>query len=553
MFASGASAWLAGPAPSAPILTGDERGSRERAAGQRKVRRAVSSASPAPVPEPGRRRLSLVWLLATAAFFLMSAGWALGLPLNGTYDESQQAIRAYAAASGQLYSAPDTVLGGALFRVPESLMPDNVNCTWQQDRRPASCQHRTPTSRKRVLTNSAAGRFNPLYYALVGLPEVLRPTFAGIVGTRLLSGLLSALLLGTAATIAWAWRRQLLLGALVLAVTPMVMDLAGSVNPNGLEISAGTLCWTALLTLLRRDGDERQPSDRALMWCAGLSGALLLTLRSLGPLFVVMIAAAAWPLSRPGRIPSLWARRELKVTTRLLVAVLAAAGAYAVGWTLLSGQLGVIGTLTGSTEPGLGTVRLIVDERLDFWVQQFVGVFSYGETPLPRWTYLVWYALGGALVVPAAILGRRRDTLSLLAIGVATIGTLTTLEVHYRPILGLSQHGRYLMPFGVGLILGSALVPQWARALGPAGIRRLALTIVLISAPLQFYALGAVMTRFERGVSALWQPFGTGWQPLLGTVAPLAAEALGLVLLAVVVASCPRPAPAARVDSEVVC
>ncbi len=479
---------------------------------------------------PPRRRPGVVWAVATAAFFLMGAGWALALPANGTYDESQHVIRAYAAASGQLYGHPDAHLGGASFDVPRSLLPDNANCTWKGARRPATCQHRPATDRTRVLTNTAAGRYNPVYYALVGLPEVISPSFAGIVGARLLSAFLSAVLLGAAAAIAWTRGERLLLGAIVLATTPMALNLAGSVNPNGLEISAGVLCWTALLVLLRGTTAADGRGDRLLLWCAGVSAALLLTLRTLGPLFLLMTVVGAWALARPGRV------RKLR-SSRLLLALLALVAVYAVGWTLLSGQLGVTPSTTGSADSAVRTIRLIVARRADFWTEQVVGVFSYGETLLPRWVYPVWYALGGALVVPAVLLARRWDAVALVSIGGAAVAVLTVLEVHYRGVLGFSQHGRYVMPFAVGMLLGAALVVPWQQALGPAG-GRLPLLIALVTAPLQIYALGAVMTRFERGVAALWQPFGGGWHPPLGTVAPMAAEALGVLGLLLVVLTC---------------
>src|SRR2546425_1115272 len=64
-----------------------------------------------PVTGPSRRLLRITFLGALVAFFLMSAGWAIGLPVNGTYDENQHVLRAYAAGSGQLYSKPGLTNG----------------------------------------------------------------------------------------------------------------------------------------------------------------------------------------------------------------------------------------------------------------------------------------------------------------------------------------------------------------------------------------------------------------------------------------------------------
>ena len=85
---------------------------------------------------PRRRRR---WFpLAVAAFFLMEAAWAMALPVNGTYDEKQHIVRAYAIATGQVlphgYALDSLGRRTEAYRVPESLLPDRatVDCTWPQ-------------------------------------------------------------------------------------------------------------------------------------------------------------------------------------------------------------------------------------------------------------------------------------------------------------------------------------------------------------------------------------------------------------------------------------
>jgi len=123
-------------------------------------------------------RTRAVFLLAFAAFFLISASWAIALPANGTNDENEHIIRAYGAASGQLYSAPAAATrgGGAWFSVPRSLLPVNVDCA-QRCELPASCQQRPPDDPSRVQLASAAGRYNTLYYVPVGCRWCSAPTW----------------------------------------------------------------------------------------------------------------------------------------------------------------------------------------------------------------------------------------------------------------------------------------------------------------------------------------------------------------------------------------
>ncbi|MET7395019.1 DUF2142 domain-containing protein [Dactylosporangium sp. NPDC005572] len=142
-----------------------------------------------------------------SAFFLIAAGWALALPVNGTYDEKDHIARAYAVTTGQL-TTDRTVVDRRddrkpAFLVPASLLPSNsnVDCAWSpRPARPADCQRWT-ADRVRVLTPSGAARYSPVYYLLVGAPLVLAPNPTGILLARLISALAAAALLAGAAGI----------------------------------------------------------------------------------------------------------------------------------------------------------------------------------------------------------------------------------------------------------------------------------------------------------------------------------------------------------------
>src|SRR5438477_8340404 len=101
----------------------------------------TSAAAPVPSVVPARarsdRRVRRAFLVALVAFFGLGAGWALALPVNGTYDESEHVVRAYGVASGQVYADAGTQ------RVPASLLPGDVQCM-RLLRLPASCQRPAP-------------------------------------------------------------------------------------------------------------------------------------------------------------------------------------------------------------------------------------------------------------------------------------------------------------------------------------------------------------------------------------------------------------------------
>src|SRR4051812_75339 len=206
-------------------------------------------ASPRPTPppktahEPGSwhrsRSLTTVrgWLLSVVVFVAGAAAWALALPVNGTYDEKQHIVRAYAVATGRLGpvgTAVDT-LGRRTeaFRAPRSLLPvgTSVDCTWWQPPRPASCQRFT-TDRTEILMPTVAGHYSPTYYALVGWPLRISPDRTGVVAARLLSALLSGLLLGSALSLALRSGRRVLVAAVTAVATPTALNLAGASTPT---------------------------------------------------------------------------------------------------------------------------------------------------------------------------------------------------------------------------------------------------------------------------------------------------------------------------------
>jgi hypothetical protein len=453
--------------------------------------------------------------------------------VDGTYDESQHIIRAYGAASGQFYSSPAQAArgGGAWYQVPRSLLPDNVHCAWRgedpSDKKNASCQHQPPDDATRERTGSTAGRYNPVYYLPVGVPMVLVPNRTGIVLARLVTSLLSAVLLASAVVVALRLRSRLTLVAVVLATTPMAANLNGSVNPNGLEIAAGVLLWATLLALLRTpEGTFDATTTRRLLVLAAVAASLLLTVRALGPLWLAGIAVVALGIAPRGRVPALLRRRD----TRLLLAGVSAVAVFALGWLVVSGALQAVPT-RGGHEPLDDMIRLMTVDRASFWTDQIVGQFSYGETTLPSWLIMSWYAMAAALVLPAGLLASRRDRWALLAAGLGSALALAVLEVAYYPTLNWAQHGRYVMPFGVGLLLLAAVVGRYPAALGGAGESRLLRLVVVGTAPLHLYALVLVMSRFQVGPGEPINPFTGAWLPPYGPAPPLLAMIAGLGLL----------------------
>jgi hypothetical protein len=470
-----------------------------------------------------------VFLLAFAAFFLVSAAWALALPVNGTYDEKHHIVRAYSVASGQWFSnghaTEDTHLGTEAFNAPASLLPSHVDCFWFTGRGPASCQGPAGGPEK-IPTVSTAARYSPVYYLPVGLPLLLSPDHTGIVLSRLVSALLSALLLAAAAATAARLGSRMLLAAVALVSTPMVLNLSGSLNPNGLEIAAGVLLFAAMSALLQG------ARERWLVIAAGVAAALLLTVRQMGPLLFLVDVAGCLLLAGRARTAALWRDRS----ARLILGAFVLAGLVTEAAWALASPINVTALPTRAVSGDIA--HKIVADRVPFYLHQVVGQFGYGETTISPYAIYFWYLLWLAVVVPALIWGGWRLRLVLVGLAVFSFAVLVALDLRYAPLSGWFAQGRYALPTAVGIVALAALArpSQRARPAMTAVIRSRWYVVVLVTAtvPVHLYALARVMTRYQSGLDASLNPFAGSWRPVGGPAVPLLVAAVGLAMLTVV-------------------
>ena len=469
-----------------------------------------------------------VFWLAFAAFFLVGAAWAVALPVNGTYDEKHHIARAYAVVSGQWLPrgpAPDPAgYGFEGFDVPASLLPGDVDCMRLPVPRPASCLKPAGPRTETVRVTSNTARYSPVYYLPVGLPMLVSPNTAGIIAGRLVSAALSALLLALAAATAFRYAGRLALAAVALVATPMVMNLAGAINPNGLEIAAGVLLFASLLPLARG-----APPTRGLVWQAGAAMLLLLTLRQFGPLLCAVDVLACLALAGPETRRALLRDRD----TRRIIGGAALLGvAFFAFWVLVSGWAYVRPLPRFARHERTGTLlREVATVRVRFYLQQIVGQFGYGEAGISRLAIALWYALWAVPVLAVLWTAARRVKLVLVGLAVFCGALLVGLELRYAPVVGWSQHGRYVLPTAVGIVL----VAAWYAPPALAGRRWLPLALVAATVPVHGYALARTMTRYQAGLGAPLDPFGGVWTPPGGPLVALATAGAGLALLAALV------------------
>jgi hypothetical protein len=431
---------------------------------------------------------------------------------------------------GEIHLAPtDAALGGGGFvDAPRSL---DVERCWQfHSDRDASCAGSPGTDESTEPVPTSAGRNAPLYYALVGAPLALSPDWIGVIAARLLGALVCALLLATALADARRWSRHGLMVAGVLAgTTPMVMHLAGSVNPSALELAASVALFAAAVPLLLHPAARR---DTTLLTHAGIAAVVLATTRMLGPLWLAIAVLVLLPWRR-AKLRDLWAWRAL----RLWVGGMIAAGLVGALWTLLS--KGAASNPYFQQSAPMSPARIAWNE-LQTWrryVDEMVGVFSWLDARMPELGYLIWPTIGGALVFWGYVVADRAGRRRLVALAAAGILAPMSISVALANTFGMITQGRYLLPLLIGLpILATYLTGEDGLSARRAGsVRRLSALALL---PIQFAALASAMQRWQlgQGVSAGFDLLKAPWQPPLGPVLPLAVGAIGLALLGLVAA-----------------
>jgi hypothetical protein len=476
----------------------------------------------------GRFRVPTVFVASLVAFFLLGACWAVAAPFGGGYDEESHILRGASTWYGQLRVAPTDAKwhSGGYVKVPASLVPPNQGCMLrspQTSKRPsASCEGTPPDSHRMVSVPSGAARYNPLYYVAVSWPMRLSPDMTGVIWSRLVSVLLSALMFAAAFTVGWRYRGSWLLpAAVVLIATPMEMNLAGTINPNGLEISAAVAFWTALLVLVRAETLPDRRGVRNLVLLACLAGIPLVSMRQMGPLLALTAAVACALAARPGRLREL-ARLRPVWWGAGFVSLMAALG---VVWTFTSGVL-YIGYSKYVPTPWQTVMQNILINRSGDWARQIVARF-YGAVAPPDWVIYLWYLLAGVALVAGLLVAGWRLVLACVGTLAFAATLAVTLELRYYDTSGTTQQGRYYLPIVCGAVLLACSVP----ALQRLAAAKYALVVTLVAGPLSLLCLALMMSIWQNGYTRGIHPFSGSWLPPGGPWLPLSLGMAGFAVL----------------------
>lgn len=413
------------------------------------------------------------WLVLFAACSALCGLWVLASPPGSGPDEHAHAIKAAAAARGELVGRPDPSVGAAarIVRAPASLdgLKAIAGCYAFQPTVSADCSPSFTGSHALVDQQTRAGLSPPAYHLATGLPLRLWPSSRGLYLARGIGALLSAGMLASALALITLQRRHafLLLGALI-AWTPTSLYFTAVLNPSGLELSAAFLCWVCAICLAR---PEELPSRaRAVVpWAAATGASALLLARQLGPLWLALIAVCTAPLVTRVRARELWRWRSLRLAAVPTALAAAAALAWLARYRPLESK-----AESDAFDVGLFRSVAITFGRLGDVYTGAIGRFGWLDTPVPRAVEWLWTGFLFAIVSLGWALGSRRPRLALAAAAVAAVAVPPLIEASQLDTAGLVWQSRYTLPltFGVPLLAGwtvdrhtsvAPLLTRWGR------------------------------------------------------------------------------------------
>jgi hypothetical protein len=462
------------------------------------------------------RRRWLTLLIAFVAVLAPMALWALASPIGSIPDEPSHAIRAAAVARGQFVSEP-WVKNPAL---AEATVPENIAnahdlvCFAFDPEKTADCQDAVrDRDQDLVTTGNSAGLNSPVFYALVGWPSLFLHGDAAFYGMRLAGAVLSALAVAIMVmqlTLLARFRWAVVGG--VVAITPMVLYLGGSINPNGLEAAAAGGLFATLLATFRGVQLGRRLWEQAGL--ALLTASFLLTGRSISLLWVLVIAVVAMLLGSRQRTlellrkPAAWA----------LIAGLAAVGLLTVLWYVFPP---VYGTETEPGNPGvIGLAFVFVFtllQTVDF-LFGMIGLFGWVDTSAPSLTVAVWVAAILLMLATSVIWGRAGSRWAVWVLLAVTVLVPPITQIGVYAQSGFIWQGRYMLAILVCLLIAAGLALDDAGIGADAKLSRFVTGGYVLLAAGQLLAFFMVLRRYIVGADGSLSAmlFDDGWEPPFG-------------------------------------
>lgn len=501
--------------------------------------------------DPAEPRRSRWWVLF-GLFLVGMLAWTVATPMMAAPDEGAHAVRAAGVARGQLNGPHrELIIKNWVMDVPEAYARTaDALCfvTPAFAPTPVAPRDRTPRcvpsfrgSDRLVEALTYEFRGTPHLYGLFGVPSLVWPDRVSMYMMRVLNALACAAFLASAcmSAIRRPRRRMAIVGVLAGA-TPMLWYLGGTFNPNGIEIAAAISLWATLLALAAHDSSE---SDRRLVHRAGLAAFAMVSIRGLGPAWVLAAVVLCAVLAEPGRIRSLIRLRAVRIWAALTTVSTAVTAAW-----ILNAPLGdqmrhpAIGL--GDAVAGLPTIGA-----------QSVGVFGTDYIRLPLGLDIGW---GLVVLVGIALgfaFGTVRQRVALAGAITASVMLPVTTDGFNFPYIGFPWQGRYGLPISVGIVvIAFGVTPTHTRIL--RGVGATAGGLLLVGQAGAFVAIGrhlgmgapSGVNIFDYVTRPIWQPAMPAG--VLLAIVVLVLAGIGTTLIAPLIRRPPTSGPERAPDAS---
>jgi hypothetical protein len=462
-----------------------------------------------------------VFALTMLAVLLVETAWMLTVPPFRGMDEHDHAYKTAAVGGGDWGwdHTPSPQDWGSFVRVPtalpEAAAPICESLPYTTD---DNC-HGHATANGETEIASSASQYNPAFYGVVG--TVARP-FSGSTSLyvmRLATALICAVLMGLAAAALRVWSRSPWpLVGLVLAATPMLIYSNSIVAPNGVELCAAAVVWSALLGLCRPLPDVPARVRSRLIVLATVGAVPLVTVRTLGPLWLALILGTlVLLLPREGWKPLLRSR-----TTWVCAAVVLVFLFLAVGWDYVANP----NTLTHAENYTESPWPLIPQLEV-LWLLQSVAAFPARDELAPLPLYAIAAVAWWVLLAAGLRHGGARVRISLAVATGVSLAVPAVMTVITFASEGTVWQGRYGYPYSLGIWL------LCGYALDRAGVAPRRTPLLVAGATLAWavtQVIGQLGVLIPQGRTSPLADTSAWLQPPVWLVIALTAAAAGLLL-----------------------
>jgi 4-amino-4-deoxy-L-arabinose transferase-like glycosyltransferase len=471
-----------------------------------RTRTPASLSSTARMPFAGlagllRRVPTAAWVCAVVAL-LNAACWSLVTPPLEGIDEPDhvayvqelaQTGRLPTAGTGDELSQEETVLAEDLHQGLMRFSPQFPAISSDAEQRELQRDLAASFPPVGPVNAGTAESEPPLYYALETIPYALG-SWGDLLDRlqlmRVFSGLIAAVAVllcflfvrETLPSVPWAWT----VGALAVAVMPLLGFVSGAVNPEVLLVAVSAALFYLLARAFRRG--LTRPLALAIGAATAIGFLTKLNFLGLAPGVLVGLSILALRAPRASRAAALRSAAAAALIACAPVALYVLIDALA-GRPLLGAAAAVLQLVRGSVAheisyvwqfylpklPGMEGYFPGVDTTRALWFDGVIGRFGWDDVFFPAWVYDL------ALIPAAALaaLGLRELVLGRRALGhrVAEVLTYSVMAVGLLALVGadsyMSQHSgaggpywqpRYLLPLVPLLAAALALAARGAGA-----------------------------------------------------------------------------------------